>query len=445
MSRTIDFTRGKIMGPLLKFAGPVLFAMFLQALYGAVDLLVVGRFATNADVSGVAVGAQLMTTMTNVVINLAMGVTILLSQKTGAGKIEEGGRIIGCSIVLFAGIGIALSVVMPFAARGLTVLMNVPEESFRETQSYVMICGGGSLMIAAYNILGAIFRGIGDATTPLMTVAVAAVINIFGDVLLVNGFGLGSSGAAIATVASQTISVLVSVVIISRQKLPFAFHVHDIRPDKTYMSAILRYGIPIALQEFLVSISFLVILAIVNSLGVIASAGVGVAEKVCAFIMLVPSSFMQSMTSFVAQNKGAGKMDRALTGLRLAMIFSTVLGILMFYLAFFHGRMLCGIFSSDGKVLADAVEYLKAYAIDCLLTCIVFCMIGFYNGLGRTRFVMAQGILAAFLVRIPVSFLMSRTVGTLFSIGLAVPCSSLFQITISMIYLFRLRKRFEAD
>ncbi|MBR1692548.1 MAG: MATE family efflux transporter, partial [Lachnospiraceae bacterium] len=432
--KNIDFTRGEILKPLLLFAVPILFALFLQALYGAVDLLVVGKFATSMDVSGVAVGSQIMLTITNLISSLAMGATIFLGQKIGEGDTKKGGEIIGTTIVLFLVIGVLLTALLPLSSGALAALMNAPEEAFSQTKQYIAICGGGSIMIIAYNVIGSIFRGIGDSKTPLLTVAIAAFCNIAGDLVLVAALHMGASGAAIATVASQTISVLVSMLIIGRKKLPFSFSVRQLRLETKVAKRILFFGAPIALQDFLVGLSFLVILAIVNKLGLIASAGVGVAERVCAFIMLVPLAFMQAMSAYVAQNTGAGKHDRAVKGLKIAIGVSTALGVLMFWLAFFHGDMLAGIFSKDPEVVSAAYSYLKAYAIDCLFTCFIFCFIGFYNGLGRTGFVMVQGIAGAFLIRIPVSYVMSKKVGTLFYIGLGIPCTTIVQIVLCLIY-----------
>ena len=416
----IDFTTGPIVAPLLKFAGPVLLALFLQAMYGAVDLLVVGKFASPADVSAVSTGSQIMMTITNLISSLCMGITILLGQKIGEKKTEEGGRIVGSGLLLF------------FA----------PQEAFDLTAQYIRICGAGSIVIIAYNLIGGIFRGMGDSNTPLVTVLIACISNIAGDLLLVAGFHLGTRGAAIATVAAQLISVVISCALISRKTLPFEFYRGSIRWDGRIVRKILFLGTPIALQDLLVGISFLVVLAIVNSIGLTESAGVGVAEKVCAFIMLVPSAFMQSMSAFVAQNRGAGRTDRAFRGFKSAVAISFAFGALMFYLAFFHGDLLSGIFANDAAVIAASADYLKAYGIDCLLTCFLFCFIGFYNGMGQTTFVMAQGILGAFAVRVPVSYMMSKWEPvSLFHIGLATPCSTVLQITLCFIYLTFLLRR----
>ena len=164
------------------------------------------------------------------------------------------------------------------------------------------------LVIVAYNLIGCIFRGIGDLRTPLLTVAIACVCNIAGDLLLCAVFRMGTEGAAAATVFAQVVSVVISFLVIRRKELPFLMKKENIRIHGASLRKMAGLGAPIALQDLLVSISFLIILAIVNSMGVIASAGVGVAEKVCAFIMLISSAFMQSISAFVAQNYGAGHM-----------------------------------------------------------------------------------------------------------------------------------------
>ncbi len=434
MEKRIDFTSGKIIGPLLQFVAPVLFALFLQSMYGAVDLMIVGKFARSADVSAVATGSQIMMTITNLISSLAMGMTVLIAQKIGERRPEDAGQIIGSGILLFLVIGVFITILTAVMAPQLAGVMNAPADAFAETTDYIRICGIGALVIISYNLIGSIFRGIGDSTTPFVTVLIACVCNISGDLLLVAVFHMGTQGAAIATVFAQLISVVISLILIRRKKLPFQFSRNSIKWDSNYVRKILQVGTPIALQDLLVGISFLVILGIVNSLGVVYSAGVGIAEKVCGFIMLIPIAFSQSMSAFVAQNRGAGKYNRAVKGLWSAIGISTLFGIIMFFLAYFRGDLLSGIFSNDASVIDASAQYLKAYGIDCLQTCFLFCFIGFFNGMEYTRFVMLQGIAGAFLVRVPVSFIMSRqTPVSLFHIGLGIPLASLLQITLCFI------------
>lgn len=432
------FTEGEILLPLVRFALPVLAALFLQAMYGAVDLLIVGRFTdagtVSAHVSAVSTGSQIMLTLTNLVASFAMGATVILGQQVGRGQAKKGGETIGACIVLFFFIGIVMTVLLVSGAEKVAAVMQAPAEAFDLTAAYLRICGGGMLVIIAYNLIGSIFRGIGDSMTPLVTVAIACAANIAGDLLLVAVFHLGTVGAAIATVGAQAVSVLISLLLMRRRRLPFTLKRRHIRFNRELIGDITKMGLPIATQDLLVGISFLIIQGIVNSLGVVPSAGIGVAEKVCAFIMLVPSAFMQSMSAFVAQNAGAGKPERAVKALRYGILLSFAVGVGMFYLSFFHGIMLSSLFAKDAEVAAAGADYLKAYAIDCMLTPIFFCFIGFYNGIGMTRFVMLQGIISAFCVRVPVSYLMSkRTPVSLFHIGLATPCSSALQIVMCLV------------
>ncbi|MBE6957769.1 MAG: MATE family efflux transporter [Ruminococcaceae bacterium] len=450
MNKMQNFTEGKIFSPLIRFAIPVLLALFLQAMYGAVDLLIVGQFSgDSADifVSAVSTGSQIMMTLTVVITGLAMGLTVYVGEKIGAGRREEAGEIIGSGITLFAVISLIITVLMVLFSTALTELMHAPAEAFDATAWYVTICSAGTLFIVAYNLVGSIFRGIGDSKIPLITVAIACVLNIAGDLLLVAVFRMGSTGAALATVFAQAASVLLSLLIIRKRTLPFAFSRKHLRPKGLHIKAMLRLGTPIALQDLLVSISFLVILAIVNDLGLNESAGIGVAEKVCAFIMLIPSAFMQAMSAFVAQNVGALKHDRARKALWYGIASSLVVGVVVGYFSFFHGDILAGIFTRDAVIIAPAAEYLKAYAIDCVLTAFLFCFMGYFNGCGNTTFVMIQGIIGGIFVRLPVSWAMRKIEPVeLFRIGLATPISSAVQIVLCVgffviAHLLRQRKR----
>ena len=444
MKKTRSLTEGSVFKSLITFAIPILFSLFLQALYGGVDLLVVGRFAGTSDVSGVASGSNLLQTVTNVITGLAMGITILVGEKIGQKKPEEAGQAIGGGICLFLVFGILLMGIMMVFAEQISVLLHAPSEAFKETTAYIRICGAGSLFIVAYNVLSAVFRGIGDSQTPLLTVCIACVVNIVGDLVLVAGCHLGAAGAALATVLAQAVSVMISFVIVSKKELPFIMKRKDIRFHGKVIGKELRLGMPVAVQEFLVGMSFLVIQTIVNTLGVTASAGVGVAEKVCVFMMLVSSAFMQSMSAFTAQNRGAGKPERAKSALRCGMVTAFLTGAFMGTLAFFHGDVLSSLFSKDLEVIAASHSYLKAYGVDCFLTPFLFCFIGYFNGCEKTLFVMIQGLIGAFGVRIPIAYAMSKLAGaTLFQIGLGTPASSATQIILCLIAFHYWKKKGE--
>lgn len=445
MKESRDFTDGKIFLPLISFALPVLLALFLQTMYGAVDLLVVGQFGgelADVFVSAVSTGSQVMHTVTVVITGLAMGLTVFVGRKIGEGAKQEAGEIIGSGIGLFGLVAVVVTAAMVACAPLLAQIMHAPEEAFEQTVSYIIICSAGTVFIVAYNLVGSIFRGIGDSKMPLITVAIACVLNIGGDLLFVAVLDMGASGAAFATVTAQAVSVLLSMMIIRKRSLPFTFSVKYLKPKGNYIKKILQLGTPIALQDLLVSISFLAILAIVNNIGLTESAGVGVAEKMCGFLMLVASAYMQSMSAFVAQNIGAGKPERARKALWCGIASSLAVGTVMGAFTFFRGDLLAGIFAKDTEIILAAADYLKAYAIDCVFTSFLFCFIGYFNGCGSTTFVMAQGIVGAFGVRLPVSWLISRqSEVTLFKIGLATPSSTVVQIILCGIYFTVLRRK----
>ncbi len=446
MKENTQFTEGKILAPLVKFAIPVLLALCLQAMYGAIDLLVVGQFGSPADVSAVATGSQMMQTITNIITGLSMGTTILLGQMIGMKRMDKAGDIIGSAICFFAILAAAFTVCMMFVAKPFAVLMQAPPEAFDKTVGYVKICSGGLIFIVAYNVLGSIFRGMGDSKTPLITVAVASAFNVVGDLLFVAVFHMASAGAALATVIAQALSVVFCFLIIRKRGLPFTFSRKNVYFNKNLVGRMVKLGFPIAMQDGLVSVSFLVLMAIINDLGVIASAGIGVAQKLCSFIMLVPSSFAQSLSAFVAQNIGAEKPDRARKSMLCGMAVSFLIGIAMAYASFFHGDILAGIFAKDGDVILAAFDYLKAYAIDTLLVSFLFCFVGYFNGCGKTFFVMAQGLIGAFAVRIPVALVMSRIEPvSLFRVGLSIPTSTVVQITICVIYFVLYTKKHTKD
>ncbi len=446
MNQTSNFTEGPILAPLLRFTVPVLLALFLQAMYGAVDLLIIGQFGEAADVSAISTGSQIMQSITSVVTSLSMGATVLLGQKLGKKRLEEAGQVLGSAVALFTLLAVLLTAIMVLAATPVASLMQAPKEAFRQTVTYIRICSGGAVFIVAYNVLGALFRGIGDSKTPLLAVAIACITNIAVDLLLVAGFHMGVAGAATATVLAQAVSVALSLLFTARRGLPFPFSRRNIRLHRQMVKEILRLGVPIALQNTLVNISFLAITAIVNSINVVASAGIGVAEKLCEFVMLVPSAYMQSLSAFVAQNIGEGEKVRAKRAMLYGMISSLCCGIVLSYLSFFHGSLLAGLFAKEQAVIAAAADYLRAYAIDAMLTSVMFCFAGYFNGCGNTTFVMLQGITGAFLVRIPVSFFMSRlTPVSLFLVGLATPCSTVVQILLFAGYFLFLTLREHGD
>ena len=444
MNDKADFTQGNILKKLVLFMMPVLGALVLQAAYGAVDLLVVGRFGSTSGLSAVSTGSQVLNLVTFVVIQFAMGITVLIARYLGEKRPEQIGSVIGGSAVVFAMMSLGLFIVMVCFAHPISVIMQAPAEAVDLTSSYIRICGSGIFFIVAYNLLSAIFRGLGDSKSPLLFVLVACVVNIIGDLVLVAGFHMDAAGAALATVTAQALSVVFAVILLLKKDLPFTIRKKDFRLN-SQCRRFLKIGLPLALQEFLTQISFLALCAFVNRLGLEASSGYGVACKIVSFAMLVPSALMQSMASFVSQNVGAGKTKRARQSMFTGIGVGLAVGCVVFGLVMFKGDVLSGFFSTDPAVIQNGFAYLKGFAPETLVTAVLFSMVGYYNGNDKTVWVMTQGLIQTLLVRLPFAYFMSiQPHASLTRIGLAAPVSTTVGIILNVgfyIYLSRAEQK----
>ena len=440
MNDKADFTQGNILKKLVLFMMPVLGALVLQAAYGAVDLLVVGRFGSTSGLSAVSTGSQVLNLVTFVVIQFAMGITVLIARYLGEKRPEQIGSVIGGGAVVFAMMSLGLFIVMVCFAHPISVIMQAPAEAVDLTSSYIRICGSGIFFIVAYNLLSAVFRGLGDSKSPLLFVLVACIVNIIGDLVLVAGLHMDAAGAAIATVTAQALSVVFAVMLLLKKDLPFAITKKDFRLNPQCRK-FLKIGLPLALQEFLTQISFLALCAFVNRLGLEASSGYGVACKIVNFAMLVPSALMQSMASFVSQNVGAGKTKRARQSMFTGIGVGLAVGCVVFVLVMFKGDVLSGFFSTDPAVIQNGFAYLKGFAPETLVTAVLFSMVGYYNGNDKTVWVMTQGLIQTLLVRLPFAYFMSiQPHASLTRIGLAAPVSTTVGIILNIgfyIYLSR--------
>lgn len=443
MNKDNSLVHGNIAIALIKFTIPVVCSMFLQVMYATVDLLIVSLFSSVADVSAVTTGSQLMTTITALCTGLAMGSTILIGQKIGEKKDDEVLPIIINSIIMFMSIAFIIMLYLLIFDEPTLHLLNTPDEAWDAAKSYLFYCSLGIPMIFGYNILGSIFRGLGDSKTPLISVAIAATTNVILDLVFIYGLGFGAKGAAIATVIAQTLSVIICIFIVIKKKtfnLEGAFT--DFKLNFDYLKRVLILGFPIALQSVLVSVSFLFITVTVNQFGTIYSAAVGLSEKISGIMMLIPISFMHSMSVFSAQNFGAGEYKRAKQGLVVGIAISFVCCAAMGILAIVSPATLIGLFSNEQDVIDSACLYLQGYAIDCFLVPFLFCFTGYFNGCGKTVFVMAQGIIGAIIIRTPLTYFLSMIEPlSLFTIALATPAATICQIIMLFGYFFYNEKK----
>lgn len=441
--KELDLTQGSVPKVLLQFAVPFLIANALQALYGGADLFVVGQYDDSASVAAVAIGSQVMQTITGIILGITTGTTVLIAIATGAKDNRQVASTIGSSVWLFSIVGVILTLVMTFFHGQIAVLMHTPVEAMADTKSYILICSIGILFIVGYNVVCGILRGLGDSKTPLYFVALACMINIVLDFVLIGYFHMGPTGAAVATVTAQGVSFATALCFLYRRGFHFEFTRHDIRLSRVLSRKVLVLGAPIALQDALVNVSFLIITVIVNQMGVIASASLGVVEKIIVFAMLPPMAVSSAVATMTAQNYGAGLVDRMNKCLYSGIAMALVFGVAFCMYSQFLPETLTAFFTKDPAVVAMAAEYMRGYSIDCILVSFVFCFNSYFSGQGNSIFPMIHSMITTFLFRIPLSYLFSRIdPSSLFIMGFAPPLSTVVSLLICIWYLRYSQRRY---
>lgn len=440
----ISFTTGSIPKSMLLFVGPYMLGILLQNLYGAVDLFVIGHFATTADISAVTIGSQLMSIVTQLIIGFAMGITILIGKYFGAKKEKDLIQTTGASIALFAMLAAILTILYLVMHRFMISLMQTPTEAVTATREYLFTCAIGIIFITGYNVISSILTGMGDTKTTLLFIMIACIINIVLDIILVKFFSLGALGAAIATTIAQAGSFLFSILYLRKKGLGFKLTKSDIKFHKGKIIKIAKIGAPIAVQNVLVGASFLFMTAIINQMGVIASAAVGIVEKLITFLFVPVTALGTAVGTASAQNFGAQNYKRAkqcmLWGIGMALIPS----ILITIFCQFGGKLLTGILATDTDVITVASYYLKSYIFDIIMVSFVFCMNGYFNSCNKSWFSLLHSLITTFAVRVPLSFLLSRLENTsLFIIGFAPPVSTLVSLILCIIFLIIINRKKE--
>ena len=427
-------TDGNVKTRVLRFALPYMLACFLQTFYGLADLFVVGLYNGSEVSTAVSIGSQVMHFMTVTIAGLAMGTTVELSHSTGAGDTGRCRTVTGNSITAFSILALVLTTVLIFSGNGLTRLMMTPVEAVNATNDYLRICFAGLPFIIAFNLICSIYRGAGDSRRPMYFVAVACLVNIIIDFWFVGGLGMGASGAALGTVTGQGVSVLSALIFLKRTGPGFRVEKNDLIPGRECLSVI-KVGLPIALQDGLIQVAFIVITVIANSRGLIDSVSVGIVEKLISFLFLVPSAFLAAVSAFTAQNLGGGRPDRARECLSFSILVTTSWGALCCICSWLFPHILIGLFRTEPAIISAAGLYLKSYSTDCIFAAVHFCFSGYFNGCQKSWISFLHNILSVTLVRVPGTYIASMLFkDTLFPMGLAAPAGSIFSIIICLAF-----------
>ena len=436
-----NLTNGSVLKNIAYFSLPYLLSYFLQTLYGLADLFIIGQFEGVASTTAVSIGSQVMHMLTVMIVGLAMGSTVCIGQAVGAGDKKHASAAIGNTVTLFMLLSIVITALLLALVSPIVSVMSTPAEAADGTRAYLTICFIGIPFITAYNIISSIFRGLGDSKSPMIFIAVACAANIALDYIFIGAMGLGPAGAALGTTLSQAISVVFSLVVILRRKSGISLERRDLHPQRDTMGRLLRIGVPVAAQDGLIQIAFIVITVIANRRGLDAAAAVGIVEKIISFVFLVPSSMLSTVSALCAQNIGAGKQARAEQTLRYAVIIAVSFGIIIALLTQFISEQAVGLFTPDTVVIMLGGQYLRGYIWDALFAGIHFCFSGYFCACGRSEISFIHNISAIALVRIPGVYLTSKLFpDTLFPMGLATAAGSLLSVIICVIAFALLKK-----
>lgn len=441
-----NLTTGKIAPTLLKFAFPYLLASALQAIYGAVDLIIIGQFSspetTSAAVAGVAIGSQIMMVFTVIILGISTGATILIAKYTGADDKESLAKSIGTVAIIFVLMAVILTPLLIILNNPAIILMQTPAEAVGYTKDFLLICSLGLPFIIGYNAISGIFRGMGDSKTPLVFVGIACLVNIILNLILVAILDMGPKGSALSTFIAQGIAFLLSFFYLKNKGLNLKIKKEYFRINRQISGNIFKVGIPLALQDALVSLSFLIITAIVNTMGVTETAAVGVVGRLLAFLFIPQSAFAAAISTISSQNIGAGKPERSFKSLYYGIGFSLIYAVIMFIYSQINPESLIAIFTSDQKVITQGGMYLKSFSYDYILVSFIFSFNTFFSSFNKAIFSMAHSLIGTFLIRIPVSFFVVKIMnGSLLELGFAAPVSSLFSFIACLFFFFYLRKK----
>lgn len=433
-----NLSEGNVFKRLVLFSLPFLLSNIIQSLYSVADMLIVGNFSGTASMSGVNIGGQVTFILTNFIAGLCTGGSVLISQYLGSKRREQMEKAVATLITALLVASVFFTVLMLVFSDAILRLISTPEESFAEASRYLFVTVLGIVFIFGYNALCAILRGMGDSKRPLYFVMIAAITNVVLDILLVGPLKMAAMGAAIATVFSQGLSVLLCVIYLKRKGFIFDFRLRSFRMDKQELRKILRIGLPSALQNSVVAVSFLFITAFINVIGgVTASAAVGVVAKFNGFAIMPAVAMSASIATLSAQNIGAGKWDRALQSCKAGMIISVSLNVLIFAVAQLFPQAILELFDRNPKMIADGVIYLRTFSFDYLIVPFLFCLNGMFIGAGHTTFSLFTSMVASLLVRIPASYFLGVTMNLgLRGVGMGAPVASCVSLLINAGFFF---------
>ena len=439
---TKSMTEGKPFSLIMGFALPVFFGLLFQQFYSMVDTMIVGKFLGEDALGAVGATGSLNFLIIGFCTGVCNGFAIPVAHQFGAKKDSNLRRVVANSVWLCLIFAAVMTVITVIFCRNILTFMNTPADLIDDSYKYIVIIFAGIPAVYLYNMVAGIIRSLGDSRTPVYFLALASIINIVLDVVFICLVHTGVEGAAFATVISQAISGIACVLYMKKKFPILKISKEEWKFDSHWAKTLCSMGIPMGLQYSITAIGSVILQTSVNSLGKLYVTSVTAAQKLAILFWCPYDALGTTMATYAGQNVGAGKEDRARKAMRTGMLLGVTIGIFVSALSFFRGDIPSALFTGNQAFIARSAEYLKGFAPEAILTCLVFSYIGYFNGHGKTIPVMVQGISASFLVRVPLSYLFSIQKGaTLTTIGYAVPLASVYGIIFFTIcYLVFLRK-----
>ena len=402
-----DFTQGNIARQLFFFAIPFMASNALQVLYSTIDMIIVGEFVGTPGLSAVSQSSQIVNFATMVCLGFSNAGQVLLAQALGAKKRKEMNDIIGTLFTFISVIALIFTCAMLCAQIWILNIMKIPEESYEMARDYLVICSVGLIFTAGYNMVSAVLRGMGDAKRPFLFIGIASVVNLVLDIFFTGILGWGVAGAAWATIIGQAVSFIFSLFYLYRKKdlFGFDFKLQSFAPKGKYVKMIAELGTPMAVQSGCINLSMLVVNAMINEIGVVASATFGVGVRIDDIVNKISQGIQYAAVPMISQNIGAAKLDRAKKVVRVAWIYSAILTLFFMVLYVTLGKQLFMIFSDDILVHNMSGEFINAILWMFPAFALMRGSGAFIQGIGNAKLSMVLALLDGVVLRIGLSWL----------------------------------------
>ena len=408
-----DFTKGNIARQLLLLALPFMASNALQVLYSTIDMVVVGEFVGTAGLSAVSQSSQIVNFATMVCLGFSNAGQVLIAQALGAGKKREMNDVIGTLFCFISLLALALTGAILVLRTPILHWMNIPDESYAMSMEYLIICAAGLVFTAGYNMVSAVLRGMGDAKRPFLFIAIASVVNLVLDLLFTGLWDWGVAGAAWATIIGQAASFLFSIFYLFRRREAFGFDFsrESFRPRKKYVGMIASLGTPMAIQSGCINLSMLFVNAMINDVGVVASATFGVGVRIDDIVNKISQGIQYAAMPMISQNLGAGDQKRAKAVVWRAWAISGIFTVVCMLLYLLLGKQAFMLFSDDPAVHALSSEFITAILWMFPALAVMRGSGAFVQGIGNARLSMILALLDGVVLRIGLSWLFGIYLG----------------------------------